>query len=92
VAVSALSVIAVTQAGRRPIDSLQASEFVAGCQNSAGGSAVDCHCYLNQLEAGGNTTLDALNHLMADVQSEEAAGTVGPARITVRNALTACRR
>lgn len=92
VAVSALSVIGIAQAGRRPIESLQASEFVAGCQNSAAGSTVDCQCYLNQLEGGGYTTLDALNHLMADVQSEKAAGTVGPARTTVRDALTACRR
>lgn len=92
VVVSALSVIGIAEAGHRPIDSLQASEFIAGCQNSAAGSAVDCQCYLNQLEADGYTTLDSLNHLMADVQSEEASGTVGPARTTTRNALSACRR
>jgi hypothetical protein len=92
VVVSALSVIGIAEAGHRPIDSLQASEFVAGCQNSAAGPVIDCQCYLNQLEADGYDTLDALKGLMADEQSEEAAGTMGPARTTVRNALTACRR
>lgn len=92
VVVSALSVIGIAEAGRRPIDSVQASEFIAGCQNSAAGAVVDCQCYLNQLEADGYGTVDALKGLMADVQSEEAAGTVGPARTTMRNALTACRR
>lgn len=92
VVVSALSVIGIAEAGRQPIDSLQASEFVAGCENSAGSAAVDCQCYLNRLEADGYDTIDGLKHLLADVQSEEAAGTVGPARVTVQNAITACRR
>jgi hypothetical protein len=92
VIVSALSVIGIAEGGHRPIDSVQASEFVAGCQNAAGGAPVDCQCYLNQLEADGYTTFDALNHLIADARSEEAAGTVGPARTTLRNALSVCRR
>ncbi len=92
VVVSALSVIGIAGAGRQPIDSVQASEFVAGCQSSAAGAAVDCQCYLNQLEADGYGTADALKGLMADAQSEEEAGTVGPARTTVRNALIACPR
>jgi uncharacterized RDD family membrane protein YckC len=92
VVVSALSVIGIAEARHQPINSLQASQFISGCQDSTGGSAVDCRCYLNQLEADGYDTLDSVEHLMADVQSEEAAGTVGPARTTVRNALTACRR
>jgi uncharacterized RDD family membrane protein YckC len=92
VIVSALSMIGIAEAGHRPIDSVQASEFVAGCQNSPAGASVDCQCYLNQLEAEGYTTLDALNHLIANAQSEEAVGTVGPARTALRNALTVCRR
>ncbi len=92
VVVSALSVIGIAEAGRRPLDSLQASEFVAGCQNSAASAAVDCQCYLNQLEADGYDTLDALNHLSADAESEEATRTAGPARTTLRNAISACRR
>jgi uncharacterized RDD family membrane protein YckC len=92
VVVSALSVIGIAVQGRQPINSLQASEFVAGCQNSADGAAIDCQCYLNRLEADGYNTLSALKQLMAGVQSEEAAGTVGPYRTTVRNAITACPR
>ncbi len=92
VIVSALSVIGVAEAPRQPINGLQASEFVAGCQSSAAGASVDCQCYLNRLEADGYETLDALNHLMVGVQSEEAAGAIGPYRTTVRTALTACPR
>jgi uncharacterized RDD family membrane protein YckC len=92
VVVSALTVIGIAQARHQPINSLQASEFIAGCQDAAGGAGIDCHCYLNQLEADGYDTLDSVEHLIADAQAEEAAGTMGPARLTVRNALTACRR
>jgi uncharacterized RDD family membrane protein YckC len=42
VIVSALTVIGLATAGHRPIDSIQASQFIAGCQNSSGGVSVDC--------------------------------------------------
>lgn len=92
VIVSAISVIAIAEARHQPIDSFQAAQFIGGCQSSAGAAAVDCRCYLNQLEADGYDTLDALNHLVADAQSEEAAGTIGPSRTALRNARLACRR
>ncbi|MBV9606220.1 MAG: RDD family protein [Solirubrobacterales bacterium] len=91
VIVSALTVIGIAEAGHQPIDSLQASEFIDQCQNSATGAVVDCRCLLNQLEAGGYDTPDALNNFMAGVQSEESAGTMGPYRTTLRNALVDCR-
>jgi uncharacterized RDD family membrane protein YckC len=92
VVVSALSVIGIAKAGHQPINSLQTSQLVAQCQNSAAGAVTDCQCFLNQLEATGYDTPDALNKLMTDVQSEEAAGTMGPYRTTVRNALSGCGR
>jgi hypothetical protein len=92
VIVSAMSVIGIAEARRQPINIVQASQFVGGCQNSAVSAEIDCQCYLNQLEADGYDTVDALDHLMADVQSEEAAGTIGPSRTTVQNAVLACRR
>jgi hypothetical protein len=92
VIVSALSVIGIAEAGHQPINSLQASQFVVQCQNSAAGAVTNCQCFLNQLEAGGYETPDALNKLMTGVQSEEAAGTMGPYRTTLRNGLSGCRR
>ncbi len=92
VVVSAVSIIGVAEARHQPLDSYQTSQFVDGCQHSAAGAAIDCQCYLNRLEADGYTTIDALDHLMAGVQSEEATATVGPSRTTVQNALLAGRR
>jgi uncharacterized RDD family membrane protein YckC len=91
VIVSALTVIGLATAGHRPIDSMQASQFIAGCQNSSGGGSVDCGCFLSKLEAEGYDTPDALNNLAAQAQSEEAAGRTGPYRTTLQTAALACR-
>jgi uncharacterized RDD family membrane protein YckC len=91
VVVSAMSVVGIAAAGRQPINSLQASQFIGQCQNSPAGAFTDCRCFLNRLEADGYDTPDALNNLMASAQSEEAAGTTGPYRATLQTALTGCR-
>ena len=83
--------VLLAESGRQPINSLQASQFIASCQDSAAGANIDCQCFLNQVEADGYDTPDALNNLMGEAQSEEAAGRVGPYRTTLRTALLACR-
>ena len=92
VVISALSVVGIAEAGHQPVNSLQASQFVAGCQNSPTGAFADCACLLNRLEAEGYDTLDALNNLAAEAQSEEASGAMGPSRTALRSAVIACRR
>ena len=89
---SVFTVVAIAEVGRQPLNSLQTAQFISSCQSSPNGAFIDCQCFLNQLESGGYNTLDELNALDAEAQSEEAAGRFGPARSTLQNALDACRR
>jgi uncharacterized RDD family membrane protein YckC len=91
VAASALTVVGIAEAGHQPLNSEQAAEFVSGCQNSQSGAFTDCRCLLGRLDADGYNTVDALKNLESDAAAEEASGTVGPARVALRNAALACR-
>jgi hypothetical protein len=91
-AVSALTVIGIAEARRQPLTSAQASQFIAGCENSPAGAVTDCHCFLNQLEASGYTAENALRDLASASESGSASGSSGRARATIQSAFDACRR
>jgi uncharacterized RDD family membrane protein YckC len=90
-AVSIFSVIAVVQAGSRPLDSTQQAQFVTGCQNSPGGQAIDCECLLNRLEAAGYGTPKALDDLVAQADAPSVPGSPNSARAVLEQAGAACR-
>jgi uncharacterized RDD family membrane protein YckC len=89
---SLLSVLAVVEAGRRPLDVTERAQFVSGCQNGPAAQLVDCTCLLNQLVAAGYDTPNQLRDLVAEEQSELASGASGPARAELTSAAGACRR
>jgi uncharacterized RDD family membrane protein YckC len=90
-AMSLLFVYGLTQVGNRPLDATQTAGWVAGCARTAGG-VVDCQCVLTQLQAAGYNTLNQIRDLEVQVQAERAAGQLGSAATTLREALIPCRR
>jgi hypothetical protein len=91
-AISLLSVLAVVETGRRPLDVTERAQFVSGCQNGPAGQLLDCSCLLNQLVADGYVTPNQLRDLVAREQSELASGRTGAARTELATAAGACRR
>jgi hypothetical protein len=70
----------------------QASDFVAGCQQSAAGQVVDCGCLLSELAAAGYDTPNSLNGLMAEGDSTTASQDPGARHSALAVAAVACRR
>lgn len=89
-AVSVLGIYGVTEAGRQPLNGIQQAQFVAGCSNATGG-AVDCRCLLSRLEADGYDSVDSIQSLEQDAQSERASGQPGPAERELASITLVCR-
>lgn len=88
---SVLLIIGILNAGSQPLTSSQASEFVAGCNETAG-RVLDCQCVLVQLEDDGYTTLDSLRTLFNQERDALATGDRGAVPPALVNAAASCRR
>ena len=89
---SVLTLVGIVEAGRRPLDRAQRAQFISGCQQGPAGQLVSCACVLNQLEANGYNTPNALRDFVTQERAELAAGRMGPAREAVLQAAGVCRR
>jgi hypothetical protein len=90
VAVSALSVYGIAEAGKQPLSGAQTADFISGCQRTAG-PFVDCGCILNQLEAHGYVTFNNLAALANQYRSEVLLHQPGLATRTITDAALTCR-
>jgi uncharacterized RDD family membrane protein YckC len=90
-AISVFAVIAVAEAGHRPLSSSQEAQFVAGCNNTSGG-LIDCQCLLNRLEADGYDSVDSINSVVQQAESERLYGQSGTARSELTADALSCRR
>jgi uncharacterized RDD family membrane protein YckC len=91
VAVSAIGIFSVVEAGRQPLTASQQAQFVTGCENSAHGT-VDCQCLLNRLEADGYNTPNDVSSLVQEANSERFYRQSGAARVELLEDTTACLR
>ena len=92
VAVSALSLYAIAEAGKQPFTDSQRAQLVAGCARVPAAAVVNCQCFVTQLLADGYTTADSLRTLVVQSQTEQLAGQRGPSTRTLAGAVLACRR
>ena len=79
------------EAGRQPLNSTQQAQFIAACERTAGG-AIDCECMLNRLEADGYNSVNSLNSLVQQANSERFFGQSGIARTELTADALACRQ
>lgn len=88
-AFSAALAVGVANAGHEPLTSAQASQWVASCESSSNG-LLDCQCALARLEADGYDTVDNLNSLLEQAESERLSGQPGQARDELTAVVLAC--
>jgi uncharacterized RDD family membrane protein YckC len=90
-AVSALAVFGIAEAGHQPLTSTQQEQFVAGCDRTAG-AAIDCQCLLDRLRADGYNSVDSLRSVLSEAESAQLSGQSGTARAEFTADVLDCRR